>query len=194
MGKEIHRGDIWYVNLGKPREGDTNGKARPCVICQPKEGLESHLVTIAPISSSLKFPYVFLQEIDLREKSQIHYNQLKTISRDRLERYIGTLDREQRKEMDLRLGISVGVGTTSILNIKRVEMHKKRRNPDTGTVEYLGKIVMLFGDRKFKFTEEDFVKEFGAKCLEKFKDDLEGLASFLEYLKGLKFLYNYLED
>jgi mRNA-degrading endonuclease toxin of MazEF toxin-antitoxin module len=86
----MNRGDVWLINLGR-RIG-----ARPVVILTRQNVLE-HLnkVTVAEIITKGKgYPTeIFIdQKANLRKPSFIQADNLHTVPKSRLEKYLGTLD------------------------------------------------------------------------------------------------------
>lgn len=190
MRRELKRGDIWYANLGEAKRGGPQGEPRPCVICQAEEGLDSHLILIAPVSSSPKPPYPFLQEINIKYRSQIHYNHLTTIKRSDLQRYIGRLNKKQLREMDIRLAVPTGLSITNYLHIEGINIDRVEKSP-SGENLYKGKISLLYGKRPFSFTSSDLATYLGEHRAKDLESEGDNLSSFLETLQGMHFLYDF---
>ncbi len=111
---EIKRGDIYYADL-RPVVGSEQGGVRPVLIIQNDTGNHySPTVIVAAITSSRKkegMPtHVKLHgQQGLRKVSCILLEQLRTIDRERLDRYIGTLNEQIMTEVDKAIGISIGL-------------------------------------------------------------------------------------
>lgn len=85
------RGDVYWVDLD-PTRGSEIQKTRPCVIVSPDE-LNQHLrtVLIAPLTSGGRaYPWRVACHVQDKE-GWIALDQLRTIDRERLVRYVGPL-------------------------------------------------------------------------------------------------------
>ena len=111
---ELHRGDIFFVNLN-PVLGSEQGGTRPALVIQNDLGNQhSPTIIIAPISSQLKkqeLPtHVLLpDEIGLPEKSMVLLEQIRTIDRDRLGTYVSTADNETMAAINTAIRVSLGL-------------------------------------------------------------------------------------
>ena len=113
MERTILRGDIYYADLN-PVVGSEQGGVRPVLIIQNDIGNKhSPTVIVAAITSraKTKLPtHISLSGIPLLEKDSIALlEQIRTIDKRRLDRYIGSLDGNTMKRIDAALTISVGV-------------------------------------------------------------------------------------
>lgn len=85
------RGAVYWVNLD-PTRGSEIQKTRPCVVVSPDD-LNAHLrtVIIAPVTSGGQaYPW----RVDCRvqqKRGRVALDQLRTVDRERLVGYIGTL-------------------------------------------------------------------------------------------------------
>lgn len=187
---EVRRGDLWYANLPKDRTGSEQQGERPCCICQAEKGLNSPVLTVAPVSASIKErKYPFLQDIDSIKSSQIHYEQLITIDRRLLTRRIGRLGKNELAEMDLRLAVPIGLSMTSYLHIKNIEVTEIHSLGGGGHL-YICKVVTEFFVQSFKFTTRKFLDYFGEEYAYLLQSDRFTISEFLETLNGLKFFYS----
>jgi mRNA interferase MazF len=85
------RGAVYWVNLD-PTRGSEIQKTRPCVVVSPDE-LNAHLrtVIIAPVTSAGRaYPWRVECRIQ-RRRGRVALDQLRTVDRERLVGYIGTL-------------------------------------------------------------------------------------------------------
>lgn len=104
--QKIFRGDIFYVDLGKGLSSEQGGK-RPCLVISNDVGnYYSPNVIIVPITSSIKdLPTHSIiedyMEYGLNKKSQICFEQIRTISKKRIlwDKPIGNIDVDQFKDV-----------------------------------------------------------------------------------------------
>ncbi len=115
MEREILRRDIYYANLNLAI-GSEQGGTRPVLIIQNNTGNKySPTVIIAAMSSKMKTKkklpthYILKPKYGLGIPTLVLLEQLRTIDKQRLFGYVGTLDEEEMKEIDLALSISVGL-------------------------------------------------------------------------------------
>ena len=110
---EVHRGEVFYADLS-PVVGSEQGGVRPVLIVQNEIGnRHSPTIIIAAITSKMnkaKLPTHI--EIDasaygIEKDSVILLEQLRTIDKRRLGRYIGRLSKERIEEMDRALMVSL---------------------------------------------------------------------------------------
>ena len=108
----IKRGDIFYADLD-PVVGSEQGGIRPVLIVQNNVGNKhSPTVVVVPISSVRKkdLPvHIQIRYSGVPRNSTVLAEQIRTIDRRRLQKYVGSLDREFMKEIDRILKISIGV-------------------------------------------------------------------------------------
>lgn len=109
------RGDLYYANLN-PVIGSEQAGYRPVLIIQNNTGNRyGRTVIVASLSCQLehkpKLPtHCYLQAGDaLKKPSVVLLEQLRTIDKQRLNGYIGSLDQNCMKEVDHALAVSVGL-------------------------------------------------------------------------------------
>jgi len=112
---EVHRGDIWLVNLD-PTVGHEIKKLRPGVIVQNNIGNKHSPITIvAPITSQRTdriFPFEVLITKGipgLDKDSKVLLNQIRAIDKKRLVRKLGRFEKEHMNQVDEALKISLGL-------------------------------------------------------------------------------------
>lgn len=111
---EIHKGDIFYADLS-PVIGSEQGGVRPVVVIQNNVGNHySPTVIVAPITSRKKrwLPtHVKLNKhtTGLYKPSFVMLEQIRTIDRTRLIRYLETLDEKTMDKVDKAISISFGL-------------------------------------------------------------------------------------
>ena len=114
MLKQIKRGEIYYADLD-PVVGSEQGGCRPVIIVQNDIGNQhSPTVVIAAITGKTKkclMPtHCFLPaDCGLEMLSLVLLEQLRTIDKSRLLRYIGRVNEEMMKGVNRALAVSVGI-------------------------------------------------------------------------------------
>lgn len=108
----IKRGDVFYADLN-PVVGSEQGGIRPVLVVQNDVGnRHSPTVIVVPISSVRKknLPvHIPVRCSELPKNSIILAEQIRTIDRSRLRKYVGSLDKERMKKINKILKISIGV-------------------------------------------------------------------------------------
>src|SRR4030042_7108511 len=107
------RGEIWLVYCNPGRGSEQKG-FRPAVIIQNDIGNQYGATTIvAAITTTIKiYPVtVFLKALGggLKNDSMVNCAQILTISKDRLKKKIGSLDKELVRKIDKPLRVSLGL-------------------------------------------------------------------------------------
>ena len=120
MSRTYLRGDMYYADLGRGIGSEQEGY-RPIVIIQNNKGNKhSPTVIVAPISSKVgvksKLPthYFINAECGLERPSIILMEQVRTLDKQRLTKYIGRLTNEHIQGMDHALAVSVDLIHTSL--------------------------------------------------------------------------------
>lgn len=109
----IKRGDILLADLN-PIIGSEQGGERPVLVVQNDVGnLHSPTIVVAIISSKVekgRLPtHVFIKNGVLSLDSLVCTEQIRTIDKSRIFKYLGRLSDEEMKNVDKALKISVGV-------------------------------------------------------------------------------------
>ena len=119
MKGSFHRGDLYYANLGVGVGSEQNGY-RPVAIVQNDIGNRYSPTTIvAPLTTRLitksKLPthYHISMNSGLNQPSIIMLEQIRTIDKTRLEKYIGKLSDLDIVRLNHALAISVGLVSVS---------------------------------------------------------------------------------
>lgn len=108
----VRKGDVWLANLGASNFVGCEQKGyRPVVVIQNERGNKfSPTVIVAGVTSKVpKKPLPTHQEIYLYKNSIVTYEQIKTIDKHRLKKFIGHMDTAEMKEMETRLLYSFGI-------------------------------------------------------------------------------------
>jgi len=113
MTQQIKRGDIYFANLN-PVVGSEQGDMRPCLIVQNNIGNKhSPTVIVVPLTSSKK---AFLPtHVRIIRKGGLLFDsialteQVRTIDRTRLDRYLGRIGVGEQIAVDGALAVSVGL-------------------------------------------------------------------------------------
>ena len=114
MNKSILRGDLYYADL-TPVIGSEQGGIRPVLIIQNNIGnMHSPTVIVAAITgkaTKATLPtHYFLTEINgLDHNSLVLLEQIRTIDKQRLREYVGTLSQSIMQKVDIALAVSVGL-------------------------------------------------------------------------------------
>jgi mRNA interferase MazF len=111
----FHRGDIYYANLN-PFFGSEQGGNRPVLVLQNDVGnYFCPTLIVAPLTSNIwkkaEQPTHYLLDgiRGLRGQSIVLLEQIKTIDKRRVDRYIGKVTREQMDGIDEALQVSLGI-------------------------------------------------------------------------------------
>lgn len=109
--KEIKRGEVYYADLS-PGVGSEQDGFRPVVIVQNNLGNKYSSTTIAVAITSRKTKshiptHVVIEPTDAMVQSIILTEQIRTIDKSRLGRYLCTFTEEQMKKVDQALHISL---------------------------------------------------------------------------------------
>ena len=111
--KEIKRNEIYYADLN-PVKGSEQGGIRPVLVIQNDTGNKHSPTTIvAAITSKeekAKLPtHVEVVSCGVERKSLALLEQIRTIDKSRLIKYVGELDGATVKEINEAIGISLGL-------------------------------------------------------------------------------------
>lgn len=109
---QVKRGEIYYANLC-PVVGSEQGGIRPVVILQNNKGnLHSRTTIVAAITGELDKPslptHVIFKSDCMKKESMILLEQIRTIDKSRLGRFLGTMDSKTMKRVDKAILISFG--------------------------------------------------------------------------------------
>ena len=108
------RGDIYIANLN-PFRGSEQGGTRPVLVLQNNDGnFYCPTLIVAPLSSKLKKPkqpthYLLKKGRGLITDSIVELEQIKTIDKSRIERYIGKITPEQMSGVEEAVQKSLGM-------------------------------------------------------------------------------------
>ncbi len=110
---EIKRGEIYYADLN-PVVGSEQGGVRPCIILQNDKGNQYSKTTIvAAVTGELdkaKLPtHILFTAEGLSKKSLALLEQIRTIDKMRLGKYVGTVDGKTMRRIDHAIAISFGL-------------------------------------------------------------------------------------
>lgn len=118
--RRFSRGELYFANLN-PVIGSEQGGCRPVLILQNDVGNRfSSTVIVASVSSKpdkkRRLPvHCYLQAVEgLKCPSVVLLEQLRTIDKCRLKRFIGRLDEDCMGEIDRALAVSVGLTKLTI--------------------------------------------------------------------------------
>ena len=113
---QVHRGDIFYVNLGKPDGTSTQAGIRPAVVCSNKAcNMHSSIITICTITTSRtkhRIPThvtLLASETGLSRDSICLCEQPLSISKSDLLEYVTTLSEEHMERISDGLRIQLAL-------------------------------------------------------------------------------------
>ena len=115
QNKQVHRGELFYCDLGTTL-GSEQGGIRPVLILQNDVGNRFSPTTIvAPLTTKLgkailPTHVLIKKQQGLTSDSIILLEQIRTIDKNRLRGYVGTLDRDAMNEIGRAVEISMGIG------------------------------------------------------------------------------------
>ena len=114
MNTVIHKGDIFFADLGDTVGSEQSG-VRPVLVIQNNVGNRfSPTIIVSPITSKIKkgtYPthVIINPKCGLNETSMILLEQIRTIDKTRLGRYLGTVDDESMRKVDRAISVSLGL-------------------------------------------------------------------------------------
>ena len=122
MGREIRRGDVYYVDL-EPIKGSEQGGNRPALVISNNIGNHYGPTVIIAIITSQDKPshmptHVVIQSNCLSLPSTVVLEQIRTIDKCRIGEYIGCLSHFDMRHVDHALGVSIGLNEQSKRKLK----------------------------------------------------------------------------
>lgn len=109
-----HRGEVWLASFGAARAGEP-GKNRPAIVVSVDEltsGADWDLFVVVPVSSSRpagRLRPVVSEDAGIDRPSVAVCRALRSVSRPRLLRQLGTLDPATLGEVDDAIGLVLGL-------------------------------------------------------------------------------------
>lgn len=110
----IRRGDVWLADLRIGAIGSEQGEIRPVLVVQNNIGNKfSPTVTVVPLTTKRKknnLPtHVLINDLFLTSPSIALVEQIRTIDKSRLMKYLGTLDANIMNEINKAIAIQMGL-------------------------------------------------------------------------------------
>ncbi len=110
--RDVRRGEVWLV--GHTGSGSEIRGRRPALILQNDTGNHFAATTIVAAITTRAKPLPILVPVPagdggLKTDSAVNLSQIQTVSMDRLERRLGSLDAEQMDAVDRAIRISLSV-------------------------------------------------------------------------------------
>ena len=107
------RGEVWLVNWNPARGSEQAGK-RPALVVQNDIGNEYASTTIVAAVSTTVRLYPMNVRVDppqggLTKSSMVKTGQLLTVTKDRLEKKLGTVEQKKMEEVDRALRLSLSL-------------------------------------------------------------------------------------
>ncbi|HHV98179.1 MAG TPA: type II toxin-antitoxin system PemK/MazF family toxin [Clostridiaceae bacterium] len=113
LNLKIKRGDIWIADLGTNTIGSEQGKIRPVLVVQNNAGNNySPTVTIVPLTSrkKKKLPtHVEIDDLYLPKPSIALAEQITTIDKSKLRKYIGEINSDIMNKIDYAIAIQMNL-------------------------------------------------------------------------------------
>ena len=113
MGSFPRRGEIYWVNFDPARGSEQAGKRPAVVLTNDTLNQHSTVVTVAPITSTIPpkpYPHtVRLSTNRLLGESTILCNQVRTVTKDRLEGHIGVLSADELAAVHRAIDVVFGL-------------------------------------------------------------------------------------
>ena len=112
--RPIRRGDVYRADL-MPVIGSEQGGVRPVLVIQNNTGnIHSPTIIAAAITGKHQPTHVRLQgaSCGLFRDSTVLLEQLRTLDKSRLDKYMGSVGEDKMREVDAALHISVGLAET----------------------------------------------------------------------------------
>ena len=113
--RNYRRGDIYYADLGKNTGSEQSG-CRPVLVIQNNVGNRfGPTLIVAPITSRVwkkaeqPTHYRLENMACLNEFSMVLLEQITTIDKSRIKKYMGSLDETQMRKVDACIGVSLGL-------------------------------------------------------------------------------------
>ena len=106
MARGVNRGEIWLYRFKPPI------KRRPVVVLTRPEVIDFlHTVMVAPITSTIRgAPSEVAVGIDegLKRDSAVNLDHVQTVDKNRLQRFVGSLDASKMRQVCRALAIATG--------------------------------------------------------------------------------------
>lgn len=149
---------------------------RPYLVIGERVTLNHPLLVVCAITKTKRGNYPFIQEIELKQRSYIHYEQLFTIDKKEY-RFVRKLHPYERQEMELKCSYCIGGSKTNVLNIEGVNHLKEEINTIEGVLQY-----KLGLDSKFILLKSAYRNQFGVV------QDLEDITNKLNSVAGIRLI------
>lgn len=115
----MKRGEIWWVDLGKPK-GSAPGFRRPVVVVQDDLLTESRLATVmvAPLTSNLKRSAAAgnitldTRASGLSQASVVLVCHVTTVDKSLFDERVGTLSKRRLRDIDEGLALALGLSSS----------------------------------------------------------------------------------
>ena len=105
--KEVHRGEIWFVELGNNRGSVQSNKRPALIISNELNNMHSDILMVIPITSKNKVKLPTHVLIKLKYESLILCEQITTISKKCLCNKVRSLNDEEMKMVEEAIKISL---------------------------------------------------------------------------------------
>ena len=159
---EIKRGDIYYANLS-PVAGSEQGGVRPVLIIQNDKGNHYSPTVIAAAITGRKKRWMpthvrLYRQAGLNRNSCVMLEQVRTIDRTRLVKYIGRLDDRTMQAVDTALAVSLGMNRNRHHVDRNGRERYQRRNRENSRA---GDVTTQFSARMMREVDAAIAASFG---------------------------------
>lgn len=118
--RQIQRGDVYYIDLGKLHNGSIQDGYRPCVIIQNNIGNKySPCVIVCPLTSRGKKPIPTHVNVGIEDglafESIILCEQMQTRCKTEIKTFICHLNDKKMNEINKALAISIGLELKEVI-------------------------------------------------------------------------------
>ena len=197
----FRRGEIYYIDLSDLDFVDSHvqGKSRPGLLIQNDIGNEaSDNVIVALITSAAKKPYPFQYKMSLNGRSStIMFDQILTISKNRIKDKVGELTPQQIIEADNALMCSLNLIRYSITNINSFNVKNvvmvRTQNGDKTYCTF--DILSNSGPKQFSlqiYVSVDDLTKYDSSIT--INSDLEKIKTVFDNVRGINYLMNHTLD
>lgn len=123
MELNIHRGDVFYIQGPGYCVGSEMSKTRPAVVVSnEKNNIYAPLVEIVYLTTAEKKPLPTHVPITIYgRKNTVLCESVYTVSKERVESYLCTLDSDEMARVDAALLISLGLPQPAVAEVKPTE-------------------------------------------------------------------------
>lgn len=166
----VERGELYWVKLGDS-VGSEESVGRPGVIVSSRKGNEtSPIVQIAYTTTQVKYGVINPSTYASGRKTWILCNQIQTVDKSRLERYLGKLTSEEMKAVDDALEIVLDLGYKDDEEVERLKSEIESLKSEI--VELTGEVAREQAKREDELLSYKVENAMWQKCYDKVLNQL----------------------